>query len=160
MLRNNRIMREYRDILNNPCEYALIVQDTDNILNWYCLIRKIEEYPEGEYIFNITLPKDYPFTGPDFVILTPNGRFEINKQICFSNSSFHPETWSPLWNINMMVTGFVSMFRESTSTGIGHMNYDATVCNKYALNSHSFNMTNYPKIMELFVATYPSILQT
>ena len=32
-------------------------------------------------------------------MLTPSGRFEVNKKICLSISSFHPETWQPSWGI-------------------------------------------------------------
>lgn len=36
------------------------------------------------------LPSEYPFKPPEVYMLTPSGRFEINKKICLSISSFHP----------------------------------------------------------------------
>lgn len=38
---------------------------------------------------------------PSIILLTPNGRFEINKKICLSISGYHPETWyeNNLWKI-------------------------------------------------------------
>lgn len=37
------------------------------------------------------LPSEYPFKPPEIYLLTPSGRFEVNRKICLSISSFHPQ---------------------------------------------------------------------
>jgi hypothetical protein len=46
-------------------------------------------------VLRLSLPPDYPFSAPDFFVMTPNGRFAVNTKICTTFSSFHPETWTP-----------------------------------------------------------------
>lgn len=36
----------------------------------------------------------------------PSGRFEINQNICFSFTAFHPETWSVAVNFNALCIAF------------------------------------------------------
>ena len=48
-----------------------------------------EPYLGGYYIGKIELPVDYPAKAGDFYMLTPNGRFDINKKICLTNSSVY-----------------------------------------------------------------------
>jgi ubiquitin-protein ligase len=45
-------------------------------------------------------------------------RFAENKDICTSFTSYHPESWSTSWNIEQMLTGFVSFF-NSNEIGTG-----------------------------------------
>ncbi|CAK5079567.1 unnamed protein product [Meloidogyne enterolobii] len=43
---------------------------------------------------------------PNLRLLTPNGRFETNKNICLSISGYHPETWLPSWSIRTARNNF------------------------------------------------------
>ena len=54
-------------------------------------------------------------------MLTPSGRFDINKKICLTNSGYHKETWSPMWNLKNMVIAFVSIFSDDNTSGISHI---------------------------------------
>lgn len=38
------------------------------------------EYEGGIYHFRIQLPSEYPFRPPSIMLLTPNGRFELNTK--------------------------------------------------------------------------------
>lgn len=71
-----------------------------------------DKFYSGEYLFEIILPPRYPLSPPDFVFLTPNGRFDINSSICFSNSIYHPDSWTPSWTIRHMLIGLLSFFLE------------------------------------------------
>lgn len=46
--------------------------------------------PTDRFLPLAQLPSDYPFKPPEVYMLTPSGRFEVNKKICLSISSFHP----------------------------------------------------------------------
>ena len=61
---------------------------------------------------------------PKITMITPNGRFEINKRLCLSISDFHPETWNPSWNVETILIGLYSfMLSEDYSDGtIGSIN--------------------------------------
>ena len=49
------------------------------------------DYQGGLYWGKITFPGQYPYKPPSLVLLTPNGRFATNTQLCLSMTSFHPE---------------------------------------------------------------------
>lgn len=60
-------------------------------------------YESGLYHGRILLPKDYPATPPRVQLWTPSGRFQPHADICLSASSYHPESWTPKWNILALV---------------------------------------------------------
>lgn len=51
---------------------------------WHCTIRGPAgtEFEGGLYHFRILLPSEYPFRPPSILMLTPNGRFELNTKAC------------------------------------------------------------------------------
>lgn len=151
-IRDRRVIKEYTTIQENPLPNVKVVQEINDNLNWYCLLYDIaeEEYAGGEYIVNIKLSKEYPFTAPDFYILTPNGRFDTHKKLCFSNSSYHQESWSPVWNMKTIILGFLSFFLEKQSAGIGHIDTSKEVKMSLALASSAYNLEKNSHIMELF----------
>lgn len=69
--------------------------------------------PGGYYHGKLCFPKDYPFKPPRIIMITPNGRFQINTRLCLSISDFHPDTWNPAWSVATILTGLLSfMVRE------------------------------------------------
>lgn len=42
------------------------------------------EFEGGLYHFRILLPSEYPFRPPSIMMLTPNGRFELNTKVRLS----------------------------------------------------------------------------
>ena len=147
-----RIQKEYDELKLNPLPNIKIAYDTNNLLDWYCMIYDLneEEYKNGQYIFNIKMSPNYPFDPPEFYFLTPNGRFDIDKKLCFSNSSYHKESWSPLWTIKTIILGFLSFFLEKKSSGIGHL--VASIDEKiiFAEKSQEYNKTKLKKYLDLF----------
>jgi Ubiquitin-conjugating enzyme len=65
------------------------------------------------YILRLNLPQDYPFSAPDFMMSTPNGRFATNTKICTTFSSFHPETWTPSYTLTTLLVSFISFYVQS-----------------------------------------------
>ena len=147
-----RLIKEFGELVDMPLPNIKITHNPDNILDWYCMIYGLEEpgFVGGEYIFNIRMSPNYPFDPPEFYFLTPNGRFDINKKLCFSNSSYHKESWSPMWTIKTIILGFLSFFLEKTSSGIGHLTTDVSEKISYALKSIEYNTTNLSKLLILF----------
>jgi ubiquitin-conjugating enzyme E2 J2 len=136
----------------NPSEYYKAIP-SDDINIWYIKIYNLsEEYLSGEYLLKIHFTKEYPFEAPDYYLLTPSGRFDINKKICFSNSGYHSNLWSPLWGINQIIMGIISFFYERKSIGIGHISSTSVDDRiEFAKNSINYNNTKLKQIAKLFV---------
>jgi ubiquitin-protein ligase len=147
-----KLIRDYRNIKENPIPNIKLVCEEDNLFNWYCIFYDLpdEYYKDGEYILNIKLSPEHPMKPPDFIFLTPSGRFEINKKICLSNSSYHHDSWSPMWGLEAIVVGILSIFLEKRTDGIGHLNSSEADKKNYALQSKNYNLNNHSRIMELF----------
>jgi ubiquitin-protein ligase len=58
--------------------------DLSKLQEWHCTLRGSPgtEFEGGLYHFRILLPSEYPFRPPSIVMLTPNGRFELNTKVC------------------------------------------------------------------------------
>ena len=82
----------------------------ENIFEWHFAIggQVGSEYEGGVYHGRILLPAEYPFKPPDFVMLTPSGRFEVGKRICLSISRHHPEHWQPSWSVRTALTALIA----------------------------------------------------
>ena len=146
-----RIDGDKKDLDKNRMEFAQAIQDENNIKIFYFLLKpKDSPYTGGMYIGKIELPDDYPKKPGTFYMLTPNGRFTINSKICLTNSSYHLESWSPIWSIRNMILGFISIFLADDTTGISHIKDTPANRKLMAQESIKFNMTNYPNIFTNF----------
>ncbi len=54
----------------------------ENIFEWHFAIsgQRGSDYEGGIYHGRILLPPEYPFKPPDFVMLTPSGRFQVRQR--------------------------------------------------------------------------------
>jgi ubiquitin-conjugating enzyme E2 J2 len=148
---SRRLRKEYDEIMDNPLPNVKVGLSAKDYLNWYCLIDGLEDprYAGGEYIFRIEVSPRYPFEPPNFYMLTPSGRFQVNKKLCFSNSSYHPESWSPIWTLKTIIMGFLSFFLEEASTGIGHLDTTVEVKQQFARDSIQHNQHHHDDILRL-----------
>ena len=148
-----RVLKEYELMkAHPPMPNVFIAMDPINHLHWFCLIHSLQEdvYKDGEYLFHIALSPRYPFEAPDFYIYTPNGRFSIKTKLCFSNSSYHNESWSPIWSIKTIIMGFLSFFLDKESRGAGHLNNVTDEAKKkFAVQSKAYNEEYHSDILEL-----------
>ena len=154
-IRERRVVKEYGDLMAIPMPNIKIGCDPSDNLNWYCLIHSLSEdvFAGGEYIVNIKLSQRYPFEAPDFYMLTPNGRFDVMKSLCFSNSGYHQKDgWSPMWTMRTIILGFLSFFLEKTSSGVGHIDTSDDVKRQFAAESVAYNTSRNAMIMRLFPA--------
>lgn len=143
----------------NP-DFFDIQPNSGNILEIYFLLfgRPGTDYENGQYIGKIVHNPEYPKKAPDYYMLTPNGRFEINKKICLTNSSYHQNDWAPAaWNLVSILEGFSSVWHseyKEDKHGISHISSTSSEDLK-VLASHSINYNlsylselyeNFPKI--------------
>jgi len=104
----------------SPPPFVWAAPEEKNILQWNFIIRGPADspYAGGEYHGVITFPPEYPFKPPGIKMLTPSGRFQPDKKICFSMSDFHPGTWNPAWSVATICTGILSfMLSDEITTG-------------------------------------------
>ncbi|XP_015691275.1 ubiquitin-conjugating enzyme E2 32 isoform X2 [Oryza brachyantha] len=95
-----RILQEVKEMQSNPSPDFMALPLEEDIFEWQFAIQgpRDSEFEGGIYHGRIQLPSDYPFKPPSFMLLTPSGRFEIQKKICLSISNYHPEHWQPSWS--------------------------------------------------------------
>lgn len=147
-----RLINEARLLKKNPHKYIDATIDESDILTWYFLIKgpEFSDYKGGLYIGKIIYTPEYPQKPPDFVMLTPNGRFTVETKICLSNSTFHSDEWSPLWNMSATLTGFLSIMLDDEEHGISHIKTDKYEREKLAIESIEYNKIFYPHILKQF----------
>ncbi|KAL5511821.1 hypothetical protein ACEPAH_5039 [Sanghuangporus vaninii] len=116
-----RIMQEARELQNDPStEYTAAPLE-----EWHCTLRGAPDtdFESGLYHFRILLPAEYPFRPPSIMMLTPNGRFETNTQLCISFTNYHEELWQPAWGVRTAIIGLQGFFplKGQSAMGIGSM---------------------------------------
>lgn len=140
-----RLTRDIKNIEKEPIDNIKVYVDDKNILIWYFKIFAPKDdinFKNGEYIGKIIFHPKYPFKAPKIMMITPNGRFAVNKYICLSNTSYHADQWSPLWKMESILVGFYSiMFDNNKTHGIAHISSPPEVKKQYAKKSKCFNMT-------------------
>lgn len=123
----------------------------EDITVWYIKIKNLEEeYKTGIYYMKLEFTDEYPFKPPNYYMLTPSGRFDVNKKICFSNTNYHADEWSPLWGIDQIIIGMISFFYERDSHGISHLNTSKDEKMMCAKTSVIYNKNNLSDIEKLF----------
>ncbi len=158
IIQSKRFKQELALIEKNKLHYITAYQDDKNKLIWYFLIKgqKDTDYNGGEYIGKIEHDKQYPFKPPSYYMLTPSGRLEINKKICLTNSSFHPETWNAQWDIIKILNGFYSSFETDVISGVSFIVKSKKERSEIALKSENYNKQNLNDIYSKFDKTYLS----
>jgi ubiquitin-conjugating enzyme E2 J2 len=147
-----RLESEIKMIQKDPMEFIDTYHDEKDILTWYFMIRGPDktDYEGGFYIGKIMLSPDYPASPPDYNMLTPSGRFEINRKICLTNSGFHRDQWSAIWNIKTLLEAFLSIMASDDTEGLAHIKDTKSNRKKMALDSLDYNLKHNKKILENF----------
>ncbi|KAE9406455.1 UBC-like protein [Gymnopus androsaceus JB14] len=122
-------MQEARELANDPSTDYSAAPLEDDIFEWHCTIRGPSgtEFEGGLYHLRILLPAEYPFRPPSLMLLTPNGRFELNTKICISFTNYHEELWQPSWGVRTAILGIQSFLplKGQAAVGIGSIEYPA-----------------------------------
>ncbi|KAB0792099.1 hypothetical protein PPYR_14060 [Photinus pyralis] len=137
-----RLMREACE-LADPTEEYFATPLEDNLFEWHFTVRgpPNTEFEDGVYHGRILLPSEYPMQPPNIILLTPNGRFEINKKICLSISGHHPESWQPSWSIRTALLALIAFMPTSAAGTIGSLEYTKEERQALAKKSKSWECT-------------------
>lgn len=136
----------------NNISYITSYQDENDMLLFYFLIygQYDTDYKGGQYIGKIILSKNYPFSPPDFMFLTPNGRFEINRKICLSITGFHSDEWNPTITISGMLVQLYTVFEKDIDVGLAHIKRSKNERRDLANKSIEFNSNKLSYIYSKF----------
>ena len=147
-----RLIGEIRLLKKDPHKYIDVAPDENDILTWYFLIKgpEFSDFAGGYYIGKIMHNPEYPLKPPDFMMLTPSGRFMINQKICLSNTGYHSEEWSAMWNIHAILTGLLSIMLDDKEHGIAHIFNSQDERKVYAMTSMEYNKKNHLDILKRF----------
>lgn len=146
----------------------LILKPTDNNLGiWHAVIHDLKdtEYAGGVYLMKILVPDKYPLSPPDIMMLTPSGRFDINKKLCTSFTGYHKDLYSASWNISAMCCGFISFMNDDAtkpeSKGIGSIVSTIEYKKQIAKESRNYIKNNKVvfDIFETYFKEYYDILE-
>lgn len=158
-----RINGDFKRFNDEKPKYFDVYLNPNNPLEIYFLIygRENTDYEGGIYIGKIVHSPNYPIKAPDYYMFTPNGRFEINKKICLTNSGYHQSDWAPAaWNLVTLLEGLSSVWHsdiKEDKIGISHMNSNSDLIKSYASDANNYNLKNlsdiylrFPKIKDIY----------
>ncbi|XP_011307450.1 ubiquitin-conjugating enzyme E2 J1-like [Fopius arisanus] len=145
-----RLMREAQELHEATEEYYASPLE-ENLFEWHFTVRGPPSSPfeGGVYHGRILLPPEYPMKPPNIILLTPNGRFEINKKICLSISGHHPETWQPSWSIRTALLALIAFMPTPGNDTIGALDYTPEERQTLAKKSQSWQCETCGKIVDL-----------
>lgn len=138
-----RIMAEVKELraLSSAPDAMFVAAPLDSdLFEWHFSVRGPPDtaFASGVYHGRILLPPEYPLKAPEIMLLTPNGRFELNTAICLSVTAHHQETWQPSWGIRTILTALIG-FMPSAAEGLGALDFPDHERRKLALRSHSWS---------------------
>lgn len=145
-----RLMREALELHEATDGYYAYPLE-DNLFEWHFTVEgpPSTDFEGGVYHGRILLPPEYPMKPPNIILLTPNGRFEINKKICLSISGHHPETWQPSWSIRTALLALIAFMPTPGKGTIGSLDYSAEERQKLAMKSLHWKCDICGKVSDL-----------
>lgn len=131
-------LKELRKSNENDFVAGPIGQD---IFVWHFTIKGPRDSPfeGGIYHGKIIFPQNYPYSPPDIYFLTPNGRFETNRKICLTMTSFHPDQWNPAWDVRTTLTSIIAFMPTPAEGAVGAIDMPESDRRKLAKASHDWH---------------------
>ena len=107
-----RIQKEFQNMINDPSDDFYANPIKDDMFCWHFTIRgpPDTEFEGGLYHGIIKLPMSYPNRPPSIMFLTPNGRFDVNMDVCLSMTRYHKEEWQAAWTIRSKLEAIIAYF--------------------------------------------------
>lgn len=150
-----RLLQEYKCIHDLPMTvdkhesiYARPLES--DIFTWYYILIGPPDTPyyKGIYFGKIQFTSEYPLRAPTITMITPNGRFTTESNLCLSMTNGGIFRWNPVWNI-MTILQAVLSFMTGDEYNHNSLNSTDMIRHQYATKSMDFNLKN-PIFMELF----------
>jgi ubiquitin-conjugating enzyme E2 J1 len=116
-----RLLSEWRALANQPEKDFVACPLGDDLFLWHFTIKgpRATSFEGGVFHGKIEFPPQYPLKPPDIYFFTPNGRFDLNKKICLTMTSFHPDSWNPAWDVRTALTSIIAFLPTKAEGAIG-----------------------------------------
>eukprot|EP01112_Ceratiomyxa_fruticulosa_P018230 TRINITY_DN5797_c0_g1_i2.p1 TRINITY_DN5797_c0_g1~~TRINITY_DN5797_c0_g1_i2.p1 ORF type:complete len:547 (-),score=140.03 TRINITY_DN5797_c0_g1_i2:310-1950(-) len=108
----SRILKEYRQLLENPVASFTVFISEDQITNWKAIHKGLAgtPYEGGNWVIEITFPSTYPFSAPKINFLTPIYHLNFSgDRTCLDSSA---SNWSPAKTITTVLQELETLMRE------------------------------------------------
>ncbi len=150
-----RLTKDYKYIVEHPSANLRAHPTNDDIFFWYFVFIGPPDtpYANGQYFGSIRFPQNYPESLPEVFMHTPNGRFELNRSICFRFAD--SQYWSLDLSVNAVLLGIVTFMCTSDVITTGSITTSAKTKTKFAKES---KRTNCEKI-NLFKTEFPELYE-
>lgn len=163
-LTTKRLQNDLKLLTKEPMDLLDAFPKENNQLEWDFLIvgPPDTDFHNGHFLGKIIHNPEYPAKPPDFMMLTPSGRFKIGAKICLSNSGYHSESWNPIWNVKAILNGFLSIMTDDKyeAQGLNHIQYDdksergkrekTRILKEFAAQSYDYNIKNHKDVYMRF----------
>ncbi|EDR21834.1 ubiquitin-conjugating enzyme E2 J1, putative [Entamoeba dispar SAW760] len=152
-----RLQREYAAFLKSPPPDMTIYLIESSVYECHFSFKGPSEtdFAEGIYHGKFIFPYDYPKNPPEVYFFTPNGRFAINTKICLSITSFHPETWTPVWSISSMLEAIRAFMLTPAAGAVGGLESHSDVKKEFAKKSQYYTCpvcgANHQELKKIFL---------
>ncbi|PWA01288.1 hypothetical protein BB558_002623 [Smittium angustum] len=155
-----RILQEYKTIRKGAYDDQFVAEPLeDDIFEWHFTIKGPDatDFQGGKYHGKLLLPSEYPFKPPSLMFSNQNGRFEIDKKICLSFTSYHPESWRPSWGIHTLLLAVISFLPTNGKDGsIGSIDLPSEEKKYLAIKSNKYVCPGCnTKLSEILNSTEP-----
>lgn len=166
---NKRVLRDINvGRINLEKEFGILLQPEEKD---YYRVHFVFPGPEdtpyqgGLYHGMIRLNPAHPNAPPNIHMVTPSGRFQHescpipgdSRGLCTTTSSFHPETWNMLNDLEKVIKGLLSLMCEPFDGAIGSLDTTDNHKRSLALKSHLAIM-NDKVIKELFPELHQKLM--
>lgn len=160
-----RLSAQLKKVIKDDSEYYTCCMNTEDMTIWYVLIQNLPDpYTNGEYIFKLKIPDDFPDNPPSLSALTPNGVMDMGGKICISLGEFHHNDyhrsgasgnygWIPSLGISgFILQGIINAILSFDTDDRGVRLNNLTWGEKMELSKKSvdYNVKNNKYIMDLF----------
>ena len=138
-MKNQRRLIKEKTENQTPGEFFYIQPIDGNMFEWHFTLRGMTGsiYEGGLFHGCFKIPNDYPLKPPDMYMFNNSGRYETNKKICLTFTSFHQEEWTPAWTLRSMMEALCAYF-VIDDNGIGSIKSTDSERKLIAINSRKY----------------------
>jgi ubiquitin-conjugating enzyme E2 J2 len=154
------MMAQFKSATKEPNEFIKFAMSEDDTNVWYILISGVagneDEYATGEYLCKMVAPKDFPYSPPEFYMMTKNGLYDINRKVCISIGEFHKDQYRASLGMcgfaNQLVSGLIGW--KELGSGISIVKTSTEDKKTIAKQSKDYNSKKHPEIMQLIETSF------
>ena len=166
---NKRVLKDIKEGRKNlKKEFGIYLAPEENdMYNVHFILPGPVDTPfeGGLYHGMIRLNPEHPIKPPNIHMITPNGRFAYesypiknSRGICTNYTAFHPDNWTPVCNIEIILKGFISLMCDKYDGGIGSIDTSNSIKKELAKSS-IYHLLQDPIVKELFPDLYNKLLK-